>query len=203
MTSKNERYKMSFATGGLMVNESVEVARLHAPGEAWDDTLGRALAGGVTSLPKVSSRRRTLREIINRLLCLDEEERLFLVGRADRDEQSALLWVASCRAYRFVREYAREVVCERHLSHRLDLPLETFDHLLEAKAEWDAGLAAIAPTTARKLRQILFRMMREAGFIDEDRRIRTANLSGSLHALLLRTAPADLSVFPGVALERI
>lgn len=200
MSSKPQAYKMSFATGGLMVNDSVEVARLHAPGEAWDDTLSRALTGGVTSLPKASSRRRTLREIVNKLSCLDEEERLFLVERADRDEQAALLWVATCRAYRFVREYALEVLCERHFSRRLDLPLETFDHLLEAKAEWDAGLAAIAPTTAHKLRQILFRMMREAGVIDEDRQILTANLSGSLRALLRRTAPADLAVFPGVAL---
>lgn len=183
-----------------MVNESVEVARLHAPGEAWDDTLNRALIGGVTSLPKASSRRRTLREMVNRLSRLYEEERVFLMESDDRDEQAALLWVATCRAYRFVREYALEVVCERHFSHRLDLPLETFDHLLEAKAKWDVGLAAIAPTTAHKLRQILFRMMREAGLIDEDRQILTANLSGSLCALLRRTAPADLAVFPGAAL---
>ncbi len=202
MNLGSQPYKMSFATGGLMVNESVDVARLHVPGEAWEDTLSRALAEGVTSLPKAASRRRTLREIVNRLSCLEEEERLFLVDRADRTEQAALLWVATCRAYRFVREYAREVVCERHLSHRLDLPLETFDHLLETKAEWDPGLAAIAPITARKLRQILFRMMREAGVIDDDRQILTVNLSGSLRALLRRTAPADLALFPGIVLER-
>lgn len=200
MILKSQAYKMSFATGGLMVNDSVDVARLHAPGEAWDDTLSRALAKGVTSLPKAASRRRTLREIVNRLSCLAEEERLFLVEHAERDEQAALLWVATCRAYRFVREYVCEVVSERHLSGRLDLPLETFDHHLQMKAEWNAGLAAIAPTTARKLRQILFRMMREAGVIDQGRRILTANLSASLRTLLRRTAPADLAVFPGAAL---
>ncbi|MCG7363728.1 DUF1819 family protein [Roseomonas sp. ACRSG] len=199
MALKTQVYKMSFATGGLMVNESVEVARLHTSGDAWDNTLIHALAAGVTSLPKAASRRRTLREIVNRLSCLKEEEHLFLVERADRDEQAALLWVATCRAYRFVREYVREVICERYLSHRLDLPLETFDHHLEAKAEWDAGLAAIAPITARKLRQILFRMMREAGVIDRDRRILSASLSASLRALLRQTAPADLAVFPGAA----
>ena len=193
---------MSFVTGGLLVNESVEVARLHVPGEAWDDTLRRAIAEGLATLPKAASRRRTLREIVNRLSQLNGDERAFLVERADRAEQAALLWVATCRAYRFVREYAIEVVCERHLSHRLDLPPETFDHLLEAKAEWDDGLAAIAPTTAHKLRQILFRMMREAGIIDRARRIQTASLSRALRTLLESTAPADLAVFPGVASER-
>ena len=52
-------YKMSFAVGGLLLNESVEVAQMHAPSEAWDATLRRALEGGVTSLPKAASRRRT------------------------------------------------------------------------------------------------------------------------------------------------
>ena len=64
MTTANlQPYKMSFATGGLLLNESVEVARLHVPTEAWDVTLQRALEEGVTSLPKAASRRRTLREI--------------------------------------------------------------------------------------------------------------------------------------------
>ena len=32
-------YKMSFSTGGLFLNESLEVARLHEDGEAWEDTI--------------------------------------------------------------------------------------------------------------------------------------------------------------------
>ena len=48
MTTANlQPYKMSFATGGLLLNESVEVARLHVPTEAWDVTLQRALEEGV------------------------------------------------------------------------------------------------------------------------------------------------------------
>ena len=83
-------YKMSFAVGGLLLNESVEVARMHAPSEAWDATLRRALEGGVTSLPKAASRRRTLREIVNRISTLSDEELGYLVQVADRQDQQAL-----------------------------------------------------------------------------------------------------------------
>lgn len=196
-------YRMSFSVGGLLLNESVEVARLHAPSRAWDETLALALSGGVTSLPKTASRRRTLREIGNRLSQLSEEERSFLTGAADRREQAALLWVASCRAYRFVREFAVEVLCDRHLSNRLDLPLEAFDHLLEAKGATDPRLAEISPSTLRKLRQVLFRMMREAGVLSATGQIQAADVSPRLVALLQRTAPADLAVFPGCDLERV
>lgn len=192
-------YKMSFAVGGLLLNESVEVARMHAPSEAWDATLRRALEGGVTSLPKAASRRRTLREIVNRISTLSDEELGYLVQVADRQDQQALLWLATCRAYRFVREFATEVIHERFLSFQLDLPLESFDVLFAAKAEWDEGLAGISPTTRAKLRQVLFRMMREANVISDDNKILSAYVSPRLKAILAEKSPRDLVVFPGLS----
>lgn len=162
MTAKQRPYKMSFGIGGLMLNESVEVARQRISGLSWDEVMTHGIAAGTTSLPKAASRRRMLREIINRLSSLSDPELAFLADEADRAEQGALLWVAACRKYRFVREFTLEVVCERYLSYEVDLPLETFDRLLSTKAEWDEGLAALNQSTVLKLRQILFRMMREA-----------------------------------------
>ncbi len=194
-------YKMSFSTGGLFLNESLEVARLHEDGEAWEDTILRAMEEGTTSLPKSASNRRSLREISNRLLTLTNEERAYLLEEADRSEQQALLWIATCRAYRFVREFAVEVVRERYLSYQLDLPLESFDILFEAKAEWDEGLAGLSRSTRLKLRQIMFRMMREAGIISEDDRIQTAIVSTRLKHMIEDHNPGELAFFPSVPVE--
>ena len=201
MSSAAPTYKMSFVTGGLFLNESIEVARMHNPGEAWDETIRRALEHGVSSLPKAASRRRTLREIVNRISTLGEEELSFLVEEADRQDQQALLWLATCRAYRFVSEFAAEVVHERFLSFKLDLPLETFDVLFEAKAEWDEGLNGISATTRAKLRQVLFRMMREANVITPESRILAAYVSPELKAMLARNCPSDLDLFPGLSVN--
>lgn len=194
-------YKMSFSTGGLFLNESLEVARLHENGEAWEDTILRAMEEGTTSLPKSASNRRSLREISNRLLTLTDEERAYLVEEADRSEQQAMLWIATCRAYRFIREFAVEVVRERYLSYQLDLPLESFDILFEAKAEWDEGLAGLSRSTRLKLRQIMFRMMREAGIISEDDRIQTAIISTRLKHMIEDHNPGELAFFPSVPVE--
>lgn len=191
-------YKMSFSTGGLFVNESIAVARLHKADENWKDTILTAMADGSTSLPKAASNRRTLREIANRVSCLTEQERHFLIEQADRPEQEALLWVATCRAYRFVREFAIEVIRERFLSYRLDLPLDAFDHFFDGKAEWHPELAKISASTRRKLRQILFRILREAGVIDNASNIRPAYLSSRVVVLIESHDPSDLLVFPGL-----
>ena len=199
--AERQDYKMSFSTGGLFLNESLEVARLHVEGEPWENTILRAMDEGATSLPKSASNRRSLREISNRLLTLTAEERSYFLEEADRSDQQALLWIATCRAYRFVREFALEVVRERYLSYQLDLPLESFDILLAAKAEWDEGLAGLSRSTQLKLRQIMFRMMREAGIISEDSRIQTAILSTYLKNMIEEHNPGELAVFPSVPVE--
>jgi len=192
-------YKMSFSTGGLFLNETLAVARLHVAGEPWSATISRALTEGATSLPKAASQRRTLREIVNRLSTLTDMERDYFLTEADRGDQLALLWLATCRAYRFVREFATDVLCERYLSFQLDLPLESFDILFAAKAEWDDKLASISPSTRAKLRQVLFRMMREAHVISNDSRIQSTIVSSRLKTMLELDCPADLVLFPGLA----
>lgn len=192
-------YKMSFSTGGLFLNESIVVAGLHVPGEPWSTTLDRALSAGAASLPKAASQRRTLREICNRLAALTDEELDFLLLEADRSDQFAVLWLAACRAYRFVREFATEVLREQYLSFQLDLPLESFDILLAAKAEWNDGLAKISPSTQAKLRQVLFRMMREANILTAENRILSAYVSPRLKALIADRDRQDLLIFPGLA----
>lgn len=194
-------YKMSFSTGGLFLNETLAVAQLHETGEPWSATITRALTEGATSLPKAASQRRMLREIVNRVSTLNANELVYLLEEADRSDQQSLLWVATCRAYRFVREFALEVMREKYLSFHLDLPLESFDILYDAKAEWNEGLAGISPSTRAKLRQVLFRMMREANIISDDNRILTAYVSRRLKALLERECPEDLLLFPGLVTE--
>lgn len=198
---KLQPYKMSFGTGGLLLNESVEVARLHVSGEPWAETIRRAIEAGATALPKAASNRRTLREISNRLLTLTDAERDFLIAHADRTDQQALLWLATCRAYRFIREFAIEVIRDRYLSYQKDLPLESFDILLDGKAEWDGDLASLTSSTRLKLRQVLFRIMREAGVISPTGQIQAALLSSQLKTMIQDHAAEDLAVFPGLPVE--
>ena len=202
MVTRDPRpYKMSFSTGGLFLNESIAVARLHCSGASWDDTIERALAEGTVSLPKTASQKRTLREIVNRISTLTGDELSLLIETDDRTEQQALLWLAVCRAYRFVGEFAIQVLRDRHLSYRLDLPLETFDMFWDEKAEWHRELGEMSNSTRLKLRQVLFRMMREAEILSTDGTIQTAYLTSRVKSLIAQTRPADLAVFPGVSLE--
>tara|TARA_R100001369_G_scaffold71517_1_gene99463 strand:+ start:1593 stop:2207 length:615 start_codon:yes stop_codon:yes gene_type:complete len=194
----NQPYRMSFTTGGLFLNESLEVAGLHREGESWEDTAKRALDQGTTTLPKSASNRRSLREITNRLRTLTKQERNFLLEEADRTDQQALLWLATCRTYRFVAEFSEEVIRDRYLSYQMDLPLSAFDIGLQNKAEWDEGLAKLSDSTRSKLRQILFRIMREAGILSQENRIQASILSTRLKQMINDNNSTELAYFPGI-----
>ena len=143
IVGRQDEYLMSFGTGGLFINESVAVARLHAPGEDWDATALTARQRGAFPVRKASSAQRTIREIVNRLKSLTNEELALLVD-GHRSEQTALLWLAACRAYRFIGEFAVEVLNERFLSLRTHLSYDDFDVFLAAKEEWSPKLAGLA-----------------------------------------------------------
>ena len=72
MSSRQQKYKISFSTGGLIANDSVEVAKLHEPGENWTETPECALSDRTMSVPKHASNRRSLREITNRSRSYDD-----------------------------------------------------------------------------------------------------------------------------------
>lgn len=197
MMATVSKYRMSFSVGGLMLNESLAIAQAYHPGETWACARERLLAQGASSLPKLASQTRALREVYDRIGHLSDAERHYLSAEADRAEQQAMVWLAICRTYRFVHEFAVEVISERYQSWRLDLGHEVFDRFLAEKAETDPALAELSSSTCAKLRQVLFRILREAGLRSIEGRIQPIWLSGRMKRLIEENNPADLRVFPG------
>lgn len=186
------KYRMSFAVGGLFRNESIESARIFQRLKDWDAVRDEMVTSGTLGFRASSSAKRTVREMVDRLRALSDTEVDFLVEGTPQ-EQAVLLWLAVCRTYRFVADFAAEVLRERFLSFRVDLDYDAFDAFFETKAEWNPDLATIRPSTQAKLRQVLFRIMREAGIISPSNEIRRTLLTPRLESLL---PPTELRWLP-------
>ncbi len=198
MNPSLKKYRMSFSVGGLMVNESLDLAHHWRVGETWPEARDRLLSEGISSFPKFASQTRVVREIFDRISRLTEAERSYLLEGADRIEQQALIWLAVCRTYAFVREFAIEIIEERFLSWRLDLGHENFDRFWDDKADIDASLSLLSSSTRAKLRQILFRILRESGVLSTEGRIQQIWLSVRLKMLINEHCPEDIRIFPGM-----
>ena len=197
---KSEKYIMSFTTGGLFHQESVKVAELYLNDGDWKEVRETIMKDNLLQVRTLSSSKRVSREICLRLGTLDANELKFLV-EGTIQEQNYLLWLAICRRHRFIREFAVEIIRERYLTLRHDLALEDFDAFFHAKSQWSQDLEKITPATRKKLRQVLFRILREADLLTADYTINPATLTPSLAEMIGQKDQSDLYIFPVMETE--
>ena len=186
---------MSFTTGGLFSRESATLAVLFSETGNWDSVRDKALTENLLQARTLSSARRVCREVIVRLKTLDRNEiDLFVHGATQ--EQSYLLWIAVCRCYKFIADFTVEVLRERYLGLKIDLHYEDFDSFFNKKSEWHPELDTIQPATRNKLRQVLFKILREAELLTVNNTINTAVLSPRLLAAIPSGRRRDVLFFP-------
>jgi triphosphoribosyl-dephospho-CoA synthetase len=190
-----EKYSLSFVGGALFHQESVRLAGLYLREGHWNEVRDEVIARNLLQARTTSSAKRICREICSRLKRLNRDE-LELLVEGDHQEQAYLLWIAVCRHHRFIYEFSAEVIRERFLTLRYDLGYEDFDAFFNAKMEWHEELEKVATTTRNKLRQVLFRMLREAEILNSDNSIIPATLSPRLINVLCGHASQDLYLFP-------
>lgn len=193
--ASHARYALSFTSGGLLIVEGRRALEIWHRMLDWDLVRAELMASNTLQLRTVQSRRTVSREVVGRLSKLDASE-LDLLESPSSQERGYLMWVAACRRYALLGEFAEEVVRERLLLLTPSLHLEDFDSFIRDKALWHPELDTLADTTTRKLRQNSFRMLREAGLLAEDGVVLNAFLSTRLEELLEAREPSDLRFFP-------
>lgn len=109
----------------------------------------------------------------------------------------ALMWVAACRKYRILAEFAREVLDERLRTFQPEIRVTDFDALLDAKGVHAEEIARLTPSTRARLRSGAFRMLREAELIDAENRVSAPRLSVALRDLLASDLGSGLDLIPG------
>lgn len=190
-----ERYRLSFTTGGLFLQESPQIAERFLQVRDWELTRELVRSENLLQVRTAAAATRISKELVARLELLDETELEFLVEGSIR-EQGYLLWAATCRRYTFIHDFAREVLREHYLLMRRQLTPSDYDAFCNAKALWHEELDELAVSTSHKLRQNLFRMLRDAELVNEQHQIQSALLTPALAQLLARHGNEQLLIFP-------
>lgn len=144
-----------------------------------------------------SSRKRVSGELVKRLKTLDEEElgKLAYLGTST-PAQLAILWVAVCRTYEFIADFSQQVVAERWHTGKSNLPMGAYESFCQEAAVVHPELSTLSSGTKGRLRNQLFQMLREEGFIDEELNLKPYLLPSECIGMFER---ADLAFFPTIA----
>jgi hypothetical protein len=190
-----DRYRLSFTTGGLFVQEAASVAASYLTTGDWAKARTQARQENLLQVRTAAAATRISKEVTARLEHLDDQELKALL-QFNVHDRASLLWVAACRRYTFIREFATEVLRENHLHLHRQLSFNDYESFFSSKALWHAELDQLAASTQHKLRQNLFRMLREADLLSDTQVILPAMLSPDLTKILARQGRRDLLVFP-------
>lgn len=191
----NARYIMSFTTGGLFHRESVKLAALNLDLGDWNSVTEKVIAENLLQARTLSTLKRVCREVVSRLKTLSPGELEFLV-EGSHQEQAYLLWLAVCRRYTFIADFAVEVLRERYITLKNDLTLEDFDSFFNRKSEWHPELEEISSATRSKSRQVLFKILREADLLTANNMINAAMLSPRLLDVITQGSRRDVLYLP-------
>ncbi len=198
VTTRDSRYRLSFSVGGLFAQEAIVAAPRYLELRDWPAVRAAIDADNLLQSRTVASGRRLSRELVQRLAELTVEE-LELLLDATAAERGHLMWVAACRRYELIGEFAEEVIRERFLLLTPTLAPEHFESFVRAKSMWHEELSSLSESTLRKLRTTVFLMLREAGLLSDLGEILPCVLSPRVTDEFEKRAPSDVRFFPTAA----
>lgn len=190
------KYSLSYTTGAALIPESITVAALHVELRNWPTIRMRVLEDNCFQARTLSTLKKLYGEVARRLKHLTPVQ-LKLLSSGTDSQAKALVWVAICSQYAFIREFTIEVMAAQYSSSRFLLTHDDYDAFFNAKAEWHNNLDKASRLTKSKARQVLFKMLKECGLINDENEILKQQLNQSLAQLIANGDSVDLRVFPG------
>lgn len=190
-----QRYALSFTAGSLLTREALVAAPIYLQERDWVHTRARIKGENLLQSRAVSSNTRMLGALLPRLQVLTDTE-LQIVAEGTSTERGHLMWVAACRRYDLIGEFAEEVVRERFLTLAGIVTYQEFDSFYRSKAVWHDELADVTDSSYKKARQVLFRMMVEAGLLTKQGTIEPTSLSARVIECMNQRTPSDIRFFP-------
>lgn len=185
MSGKQETqpYSMSFTTATLMEHETTTLMRLFDEVGDWDAVRARVLGENLFQTRTATASTRLYREAKSRIDRLTQAQRQ-LVLRGSAAERRQVLWLAMCRRYPFIGEFATRVVREKFL--RLDLVLTDadYDTFFSDRAAWHAQILQLTEQTRAKQKSVVYKSLREAELMDRKNRLQPALISGATVAAI-------------------
>jgi len=189
------KYVLSFTAANLAVQQSLVIAHKFQETRDWQITKMQIQEHNLLQARTKSALIRLNRELIGRLQTLHASQ-IELLCSGSPEEQRQVLWLAVCKRYAFIREFAVEVIHEKFA--RGDLYLTDFDYIsfYNSKADWHPELETITESTRKKVRSTMLFMLRQAHLTTPRGEIIPAIFSPQARQALDLDAPMSYLIFP-------
>lgn len=158
-------YRLSFSGAALQIEESVKIAQLYTELQDWKAVQTEVVGANALQKNQLKTTVRSFYEVRTRLKEMLPLQLERLVEGTYTDQQQ-LLWVAVCKTYPFISAFTLEVLLNKIHAFEYIVHESDYTAFLEAQTLKEEKLQQVSDSTYQKLRSRLYRMMEEAGMVN-------------------------------------
>jgi hypothetical protein len=191
-----KKYLLSFTTGSFMLNETQKIASLYLEYKDWKTVDQQIFDENILQKNKLATKKRQLQEIKKRLLNLSDNAIKELMD-FDSGNKKMIMLLATIKTYQFILEFIVEVIRPKWIQFDDEILDSDYDRFVNEKEELHTELANLSDKTKAKIKQVLFRILAEAGLIDsvKTRRIVQPYVAENIVELIVKENPDYLKAF--------
>lgn len=153
-------YRFSFVGAHAMIPEFIKLGKLIHDGTDVSD-LDASFLGN----QKKETYSRKFRELKLRVTTLTNKQ-IKILANGSHDQQLQITHLALCKTYRFYSDFVTEVLAEKVQLYDYSITDLDYNTFISKKRVDHAELENLAPTTQKKVKQVMYRMLDQVELID-------------------------------------
>lgn len=190
------KYTFSFTGASALISETLVIAEEYNRHKDWKAVEKSLLDNNLLNKVKQATFKREFSEIKKRLTLLTQDQ-LHLMIQGSLDDAKAMILLSLVKAYSFLRDFIIEVIRNKYLL--FDTVISDIDYIrfVNTKSLSHNELNAITELTAKKVKQVVFKLLEQVGLITQARNgsILKPILNGKVIDVIIDDDPALLSAF--------
>jgi hypothetical protein len=189
-------YQLSMTAAALRYHEAKIVAELFIETRDWSTVEKRVLSDNLLQKSTSATAKREFGELKHRLSSLCEIT-LGSFATADLSELKYLAFLSCVKYYRLLNDFMIEVVRNKIQMFDYQIIESDWANFIESKKAHVPKIEHSSETTLKKIRQVIFKMLADAGIIDDikNRFIQPPLLSREFQSIVCLENPSLLAAF--------
>lgn len=189
-------YQLSMTAAALRYHEAKIVADLFIETRDWRVVETRVMSDNLLQKSTSATAKREFGELKHRLSTLSETT-LRAFATANLTELKYLAFLSCVKYYRLLGDFMIEVVRNKVQMFDYQILESDWANFIESKKTHVQKIGQSSETTLKKIRQVIFKILADAGIIDDikHRIIQPPLLSREFQRIVCRESPALLAAF--------